>query len=298
MWTTSPIVKYTQQGTIKVSCRAFNESEGLRNSKQIAVEITVGDTGCGIPANKLESIFREFERVESAQPKTTRSTAPGLGLGLAVVARSVEQLGGQLRVDSKVDQGSKFSFIISFTLCDEGGADFVGQKGHRSLELHVEHECEVPDDHSVSPLSGHETASVMSIAPDSPSAPAPQVAMADLDSTDSKTREHSSSRRNPSTTHSVKREGTASPSRSTGGESGVKLRILSVEVSFCISLPDPFPAFFLSATYAQDNDINRLILDKRLRAVGHTVINTTNGKEGVEMVEVDQAFDCVLMDVQ
>ena len=107
-------MKYTQRGTITVSCRAFNEPEGLRNSKQIAVEIIIGDTGCGIPASKLENIFREFEQVESAQPRT--STAPGLGLGLAVVGRSVEQLGGQLRVDSKVDQGSHFSFLIPFTV--------------------------------------------------------------------------------------------------------------------------------------------------------------------------------------
>jgi hypothetical protein len=234
-------VKYTQQGTINVSCRAFNEPEGVRNSKQVAVEITVGDTGCGIPANKLESIFREFEQVESAQPKTTRSTTPGLGLGLAVVARSVEQLGGQLRVDSKVDHGSKFSFIISFTLCDEGGPDLVAEKGHQSLELPMEHECEVPDGHSDSPLSGHKMASAMSIAPDSQSAPAPQVAMADVNSTDSKTRECASSRMNPRTTQSVKRERTASPSRFTGGESAVKLRILSVEVGL---LPDTFPTVF------------------------------------------------------
>lgn len=38
-----------------------------------------------------------------------------LGLGLAVVARIVEQLGGQLRVDSKVDEGSRFSFLVAFS---------------------------------------------------------------------------------------------------------------------------------------------------------------------------------------
>lgn len=42
-----------------------------------------------------------------------------LGLGLAVVARIVEQLGGQLRVDSNVDHGSKFSFLIPLTLFAE-----------------------------------------------------------------------------------------------------------------------------------------------------------------------------------
>lgn len=42
------------------------------------------------------------------------------GFGLAVVARIVEQLGGQLRVDSEVDQGSKFSFLIPLSLHVEG----------------------------------------------------------------------------------------------------------------------------------------------------------------------------------
>jgi CheY-like chemotaxis protein len=49
--------------------------------------------------------------------------------------------------------------------------------------------------------------------------------------------------------------------------------------------------------YCQDNDINRLILSKRLQLSGHTVVNTMNGKEGVEMIKVDQALDYILMDV-
>ena len=122
-------MKYTQQGTITVSCRAFNEPERLRNLKQIAVKIIVGDTGCDIPAGKLKSIFRQFEQVESVQAKT--STMPGLGLGLAVIARSVEQLGGQLCVDSEVDQGSHFLFLILFTIWDECGRHLVGQGGYR-----------------------------------------------------------------------------------------------------------------------------------------------------------------------
>lgn len=45
-----------------------------------------------------------------------------IGLGLAVVARIVEQLGGQLRVDSKPNEGSRFSFLIPFTVFDENGS--------------------------------------------------------------------------------------------------------------------------------------------------------------------------------
>ena len=107
----------------------FNEPEGLRNSKQTTIKIIVGDTDCGIPASKLESIFCEFEQVKPAQPKT--STVPGLGFGLAVVARSVEQLDSQLRVDSKVDQGSHFSFLILFMVWNGCGRYLIGQGRYR-----------------------------------------------------------------------------------------------------------------------------------------------------------------------
>ena len=45
-----------------------------------------------------------------------------LGLGLAVVARIVEQLGGRLRVHSDVGKGSRFSFLIPLTVSGEGGS--------------------------------------------------------------------------------------------------------------------------------------------------------------------------------
>lgn len=112
-------MKYSTQGKITVECKAFEEPEGLRRKGSIAVEIVVGDTGCGISPAKLESIFREFEQVELAAP---RATSPGLGLGLAVVARIVEQLGGQLRVESKVGEGSRFSFLIPFAVVGEVGS--------------------------------------------------------------------------------------------------------------------------------------------------------------------------------
>ena len=48
----------------------------------------------------------------------------------------------------------------------------------------------------------------------------------------------------------------------------------------------------------QDNDINRTILAKRLTLDGHIVVNTTNGQEGLDTIEGDQDFDCILMDIQ
>ena len=51
-------------------------------------------------------------------------------------------------------------------------------------------------------------------------------------------------------------------------------------------------------TIRQDNDINRTILAKRLTLDGHIVVNTTNGQEGLDTVQGDRDFDCVLMDIQ
>lgn len=62
-------VKYTTESSITVHCRTFGEPEGIRAPKQTAVEIVVADTGCGIPTDKLESIFRGT---------TGRSTSRGL----------------------------------------------------------------------------------------------------------------------------------------------------------------------------------------------------------------------------
>jgi len=229
-------VKYTQRGTITVSCRAFNEQEGLRNSKQIAVEIIVGDTGCGIPASKLESIFREFEQVESAQCKT--STPPGLGLGLAVVARSVEQLGGQLRVDSKVDHGSRFSFLILFTIWDGCGRYLVGQGGCRrtgapvshpspssslGVDMSMEHERVVPDNRSLSNLPGHGAIDNVPVSPDSQIAPPPGTVGVEAKAIDIELRPRPS----------LRTRGTVHPEdRSPVRGSGTKLRILSVEVRY------------------------------------------------------------------
>ena len=72
-----------------------------------------------------------------------------------------------------------------------------------------------------------------------------------------------------------------------------KLRILIVEVRvFHLS----FVRVLLIGV--QDNDINRMILAKRLSLDGHMVVNTSNGLEGLEVVEADRNFDCVLMDIQ
>lgn len=61
-----------------MSCTTFDEPEGLRDSKQVAVEIIVADTGCGISPLKLQSFFREFEKVESSDPRISGDSGVGM----------------------------------------------------------------------------------------------------------------------------------------------------------------------------------------------------------------------------
>ncbi|MFM8794599.1 MAG: sensor histidine kinase [Acidimicrobiales bacterium] len=70
-----------------------------------AVEVSVTDTGIGIPAASLERIFERFFRVDRAR---TRSTG-GTGLGLSIVKRVVSNHGGEVNVTSREGEGSTFT---------------------------------------------------------------------------------------------------------------------------------------------------------------------------------------------
>ncbi len=76
---TANAVKYTARGSVAVSAYVFDEPDGLRAEGHVAIEIVVSDTGCGIPPERLESIFREFEQVDSSAHHRP-GTRAGLGM--------------------------------------------------------------------------------------------------------------------------------------------------------------------------------------------------------------------------
>ena len=101
----SNAVKFTSKGKITVSVRLLSEDE-----EQATIEFAVSDTGIGIAENKIEKIFENFQQATSG----TSRLFGGTGLGLAIVKHLVEPQGGTLTVKSKLDQGSTFSFVLSF----------------------------------------------------------------------------------------------------------------------------------------------------------------------------------------
>jgi two-component system sensor histidine kinase/response regulator len=100
-------IKFTEQGEVVVRAEAASQTED-----EVCVHFTVTDTGIGIPTEKQQTIFEAFTQVDGS---TTRQYG-GTGLGLAITARLVELMGGQIRVDSVVGQGSTFHITIRFGL--------------------------------------------------------------------------------------------------------------------------------------------------------------------------------------
>ncbi len=92
-------LKFTKNGTI-----SFKIENGDNNN----VEISVIDTGIGIPKDKLKSIFGAFQQVDGG---TSREYG-GTGLGLSISKKLVEMMGGKMTLDSKEGEGSKFTIII------------------------------------------------------------------------------------------------------------------------------------------------------------------------------------------
>jgi signal transduction histidine kinase len=72
------------------------------------VEVSVSDSGEGIPAEDLPNIFERFYRVDRSRARTTG----GSGLGLTIARRLVEAHGGKITVKSKLGKGSRFSFTL------------------------------------------------------------------------------------------------------------------------------------------------------------------------------------------
>ena len=109
----SNAVKYNRPGG-HVSARVRREGERLR--------ISIEDTGCGIPPEGLAKLFTPFERLEAAA-----SGVEGTGLGLFLTQKLVETMGGALTVESRVGEGSTFSF--SFEIAKPPAEAFVVVEG-------------------------------------------------------------------------------------------------------------------------------------------------------------------------
>jgi len=119
---TANAVQHTKEGCIRIEVWLQDVTENTAT-----VEIIVQDTGIGMSNELLDSLFRDLEQVstegEEDQPFNPESGPQGketktLGLGLAMVARTVRNMDGQLRLKSEEGKGSRFVMQLPFSLPD------------------------------------------------------------------------------------------------------------------------------------------------------------------------------------
>ncbi len=96
----SNAIKFTERGHVKTHVSWESEKDGRSGTLLIEVE----DSGIGIPAAELEEVFKPFVQVEARQT----AEREGTGIGLTIVKRLTELMGGSLTVESSVGKGTVF----------------------------------------------------------------------------------------------------------------------------------------------------------------------------------------------
>lgn len=98
-------IKFTEKGKVEVSCVVEEQDD-----TSVGLGFAIRDTGIGIPAEKIDSIFERFTQADS---NTTRRYG-GTGLGLSITKQLIELLGGSIQVSSQPGVSTEFYFKLSF----------------------------------------------------------------------------------------------------------------------------------------------------------------------------------------
>ena len=109
-------IKFTEDGGITIDLKVIEQTQN-----NVTIRFAVNDTGIGIAADKIDTIFESFKQAEA---DTTRKYG-GTGLGLAITKKLVELHGSRINVDSTPGKGSSFSFTVKFS------------KGHVQGHTHI-----------------------------------------------------------------------------------------------------------------------------------------------------------------
>lgn len=103
-------LKFTQNGNVNVIAKLYAEEEDTAT-----VYFEIVDTGIGIPEDKLQTVFESFSQ---GSIEVNRKYG-GTGLGLTIVKKLIELLGGEIKLKSEVGKGSTFTFKLNFKINKE-----------------------------------------------------------------------------------------------------------------------------------------------------------------------------------
>ncbi|TVY37494.1 Cyanobacterial phytochrome B [Lachnellula subtilissima] len=277
---TTNAFQHSVTGGIKVDIRPILTKETIS-----VIDITVQDVGAGMSETQLDDLFQEFEQIidEDGRSVTTSNLPPimgddmkTLGLGLAVVARYVRNMNGQIRVRSELGKGTIFG-----------------------IELPFEHAS--PLDNILLSPGELPALEVLSVSTHTQAEP-PLVSLPDLKS------KHMTSRNDSTTLHQEVIIPLPKPPHPTAMTPGTLSSGFS-SLSGASGSPNfPFPRMgrddsdpkeLLSVLIAEDNPINAKLLTRRLVRLGHEVVVACDGQECHDhFVSKLQKVDVILMDLQ
>ncbi|MBI2517615.1 MAG: response regulator [Opitutae bacterium] len=109
-------VKFTEAGEVVVRVRRIagepaprEAATGTLGVDQVTLQFEISDTGIGIPAERMDRLFKSFSQVDAG----TARRYGGTGLGLAICQRLVSMMGGRIQVESTPGRGTTFSFSVT-----------------------------------------------------------------------------------------------------------------------------------------------------------------------------------------
>lgn len=122
---TNNAIKFTEKGEVVISVSVIQKS-----SEIVTLNFSVRDTGIGMTADQKNKLFTAFTQADIS---TTRKYG-GTGLGLAITGQLIELMGGTIIVETEVNKGSNFSFILDFDIKEQPSISYFNDvKGGRIL---------------------------------------------------------------------------------------------------------------------------------------------------------------------
>lgn len=124
-------LKFTNNGGVTLTY-----SEEVTNDNKLMVNISITDTGIGIPQNRLKTIFERFTQLEN----TVKKQYEGSGLGLAICKIFIKMMGGEISVKSTPNKGTTFEFYLKYPILEnqkDENIKFENKKNTNLKDLNI-----------------------------------------------------------------------------------------------------------------------------------------------------------------